>query len=361
MISIAKPLIGDAEKKAVCAVLDSGMIANGAVVTQFENAFAAYVGAKYATAATSGTTALEVALRALGIGPGDKVLTTPFSFIASTNAILYAGATPVFADILPDSFTIDPDAAEAALQADPKIKALLIVHLFGQACDMDRIMALVKKYGLLLVEDCAQAHGAAWNGKTVGTFGDAGCFSFYPTKNMTTGEGGAVVTGNEELQEKFKLLINHGMKVRYHHDIVGYNYRMTNIAGAIGLCQLEKLPEFNAKRRANAAKLSALITNPLIATPAVTPGSNHCFHQYTVRVKNGRRDDFIAHLSANQIGYGIFYPLSIPEQACYESFGFDTSYPVTDQIKTEVVSLPVHPGLTDGEVAAVAAAVNAFK
>ena len=299
MISIAKPLIGDAEKKAVCAVLDSGMIANGAVVTQFENAFAAYVGAKYATAATSGTTALEVALRALGIGPGDKVLTTPFSFIASTNAILYAGATPVFADILPDSFTIDPDAAEAALQADPKIKALLIVHLFGQACDMDRIMALVKKYGLLLVEDCAQAHGAAWNGKTVGTFGDAGCFSFYPTKNMTTGEGGAIVTDNEELQEKFKLLINHGMKVRYHHDIVGYNYRMTNIAGAIGLCQLEKLPEFNAKRRANAAKLSALITNPLIATPAVTPGSNHCFHQYTVRVKNGRRDDFVAHLSAN--------------------------------------------------------------
>lgn len=360
MISIAKPLIGEAEKKAVAEVLDSGMIANGAIVTQFENEFAAYLGAKYAVATTSGTTALEVALRSLGIGNGDKVLTTPFSFIASTNAILYAGAAPVFADILPDAFTIDPDAVEAALRADPTIKALLIVHLFGQACDMDRIMALVDRYKLILIEDCAQAHGAAWNGKPVGTFGDAGCFSFYPTKNMTTGEGGMVVTNREDLRDTAKLLINHGMKIRYHHDIIGYNYRMTNIAGAIGLCQLKRLPEFNARRRANAAELNRRIANPRVVAPFVVPGSDHCFHQYSVLIEDGLRDEFTAFLSANEVGFGVFYPFTIPEQRCYASFGFRTDYPVSDRIKTQIVSLPVHPGLTSDEIAVVARVVNAF-
>ncbi len=361
MINIAKPHLGEEEKKAVAAVLDSGMIANGAVVTQFENEFAAYIGAKHAIATTSGTTALEVALRALGIGAGDKVLTTPFSFIASTNSIVYVGATPVFADILPDTFTIDPAAIEAELKADPKIKALLIVHLFGQACDMDRIMELVKKYNLLLIEDCAQAHGARWNGKMAGTFGDASCFSFYPTKNMTTGEGGAVLTDREDVAEKCRLLINHGMKVRYHHDIIGYNYRMTNLSAAIGLCQLAKLPDFNAKRRANAAKLSRLITNPLIVTPVIDPKSDHCFHQYSILVQDGHRDEFTAYLSANGIGFGIFYPLSIPEQACYAEFGFKTDYPVTDRVKTEVVSLPVHPSLSDADIETIAAVANQFQ
>lgn len=361
MISIAKPQIGAAEKQAVAAVLDSGMIANGAIVTQFENEFAEYIGAKHTVATTSGTTALEVALRALGIGAGDKVLTTPFSFIASTNAIIYAGATPVFADIDPDTFLIDPDAIETALATDPSIKALLIVHLFGQACNMDRIMAIVKKHNLLLIEDCAQAHDAKWNGKTVGTFGDAGCFSFYPTKNMTTGEGGAVVTDRSNVHDHARLLINHGMKVRYHHDIIGYNYRMTNIAGAIGRCQLERLPKFNESRRAHAAILDAEITNPLITTPKTIARAEHVYHQYTVRVAENRRDDFTKHLSDNGIGFGVFYPLSIPEQACYADRGFQTVYPVTDRVKREVVSLPVHPGLSNDEVRTVARVINEFR
>ena len=233
MIAIAKPFLGEEEKQAVGSVIDSGMIACGAVVEEFERRFAAYTGAAHGIATTSGTTALEVALRALGIGPGDKVLTTPFSFIASTNSIVYTGATPVFADIDPRTFNISVDQIEKKLAEQPDIKALLIVHLFGQACDMDPLLDVVKKHGLLLVEDCAQAHGAMYKGRRVGTFGDAAAFSFYPTKNMTTGEGGMMLTPHQEVAEKARLLINHGMKVRYHHDIVGYNYRMTNMAASI--------------------------------------------------------------------------------------------------------------------------------
>lgn len=361
MINIAKPLMGPEEKQAVLDVLDSGMIACGSVVSEFEKEFAEYLGIEYCTATTSGTTALEVGLRALGIGKGDTVITTPFSFIASTNAIVYTGATPVFAEIDPDTFLIDPGSIEKALEEHPEAKALLIVHLFGLACDMDAIMEIVRKHDLLLIEDCAQAHGAEWKGKKAGTFGNAGCFSFYPTKNMTTSEGGAVVTHDAETNRKCRLLINHGMEVRYHHDEIGYNYRMTNIAGAIGRCQLKKLEGFNETRRAHAAYLNEHIENPLVETPVEPEGAKHVFHQYTVKVALGQRDAFLRHLEANGIGYGVFYPLSIPEQKCYASMGFQTEWPVTDTIKQQVVSLPVHPGLTDEEVAEVARVVNEFK
>lgn len=360
MISIAKPVIGDEEKKAVMDVLDSGMIACGSVVSEFEKAFADYMGMKYCTAMTSGTVALEVALRALGIGEGDVVITTPFSFIASTNSIIYTGATPVFADIDPRTFNIDPLEIEKTLALHPEAKALLIVHLFGLSCDMDAILGIVKKHHLLLIEDCAQSHGALWNGKPVGTFGDAGCFSFYPTKNMTTGEGGAVLTHNEETDKRCKMLINHGMEIRYHHDIIGYNHRMTNICGAIGLCQLKKLDEFNKIRISNAAYLSANIKNPLITVPFVPEKARHVFHQYTVKVQSDRREAFIHHLEANGVGYGVFYPLSIPEQKCYADRGFVTAWPVTDLVKKSVVSLPVHPSLTEQELEEVVRVVNAF-
>ena len=361
MINIAKPLMGAEEKQAVLDVLDSGMIACGSIVSEFEKEFAAYLGTEHCIATTSGTTALEVGLRALGIGKGDTVLTTPFSFIASTNSIIYTGATPVFAEIDPDTFLIDPGSIEKALEEHPETKALLIVHLFGLTCDMDAIMEIAGKHKLLLIEDCAQAHGAAWKGRKAGTFGDVGCFSFYPTKNMTTSEGGAVVTHNAETARRARLLINHGMEIRYHHDEIGYNYRMTNICGAIGRCQLKKLEGFNEARREHAFYMNSHIDNPLIETPVEPDNARHVFHQYTVKVALGQRDAFIKHLEANGIGYGIFYPLSIPEQKCYADRGFETEWPVTDTVKQQVVSLPVHPGLTDEEVAEVVRVVNSFR
>ena len=358
MIHIAKPQIGQEEKDAVCRVLDSGMIANGSVVTEFEQKFASYVGLGHGIATTSGTTALEVAFRALGIGAGDKVLTTPFSFIATANSIIYDGATPVFADVDPETYNLDPKKAEQVLNTVPGIKAILVVHLFGRSCDMDAFAALAKKYDVLLVEDCAQCHGSTWKGRMAGSFGAASCFSFYPTKNMATGEGGMVLTDSSEVAKKCRLLINHGMEVRYYHDIIGYNYRMTNIAAAIGLCQLEKLDSMNANRRKAAAYYDANIKNELIITPK--PDEGHVYHQYTIRVINGQREAFIEHLSSRQIGYGVFYPLTIPEQKCYKSYGFETDFPAADMLKNQVVSLPVHPGLADDEIKQVAEAVNAF-
>ena len=361
MIPIGKPLIGDEEKKAVMDVLDSGMIASGSVVHAFENEFAEFIGAKACIATTSGTTALEVGLRALGIGPGDKVLTTPFSFIASTNSILYTGAEAVFADIDPRTFNLSAQAVEKALRENAGIKALQIVHLFGQACNMDELMPLVEKYHLILIEDCAQSHGALWKGKAVGTFGSLGCFSFYPTKNMTTGEGGAVVTSDPDLEKQCRLLINHGMEVRYYHDQIGYNYRMTNLAAAIGRCQLKKLDAFNQTRIQTAAYFSQHISNPLVSVPFVLEGAKHIFHQYTLKIADGRRDDFVRHLETRNIGYGVFYPLTIPEQKCYADRGFPIRWQAADAVKQQVVSLPVHPALSQSDKDAIVEAVNQFR
>lgn len=360
MIPIAKPNINDEEKKAVLDVLDSGMIASGEVVRTFSEEFAAYTGAAHCVMTNSGTSALEIALRALGIGPGDKVLTTPFSFIASTNAIVYCGATPVFADIDRETFNISPEAIENALKRDPEIKTLLIVHLFGLPCDMDRIMPLVQRYQLNLVEDCAQAHGAEWNGQKVGTFGKAGCFSFYPTKNMTTGEGGAVVTNDASIARRASLLINHGMEVRYHHDIIGYNARMTNLSAAIGLVQLSKLDRANAVRRANAAYYDVYIDHPGIELPITLNPARHVYHQYTLRVLNEQRDRLVQKLTAEGIGYGIFYPLTIPEQRCYQGMNLSGAWAVADRVKQEVVSIPVHPALSRSDLEAVVKVINNF-
>lgn len=360
MINIARPFIGQEEKDAVMKVMDSGMIACGSVVADFEKAFAGYTGAKHGIATTSGTTALEVALRAMGIGSGDKVITTAYSFIASTNSIIYAGATPVFVDIDRRTFDVDINAVEDCLKKNPDAKALQVVHLFGQACDMDAIMTLAKKYGVLVVEDCAQAHGAKWNGKNAGTFGDAAAFSFYPTKNMTTGEGGIVLTNDDALADKVRMLINHGMKIRYTHDIVGYNYRMTNIAGAIGLEQLKRLDGFNDARRRHAAYYNNHIKNDGVDIPYVDEHAYHVYHQYTVKVKEGRRDDMTRLFEEKGVGYGVFYPFSIPEQPCYREMGFQTAYPVTDEIKGQVLSIPVHPALTEEDVKTVADVINSF-
>ncbi len=361
MINIAKPVITEDEKKAVMDVLDSGMLSSGAVTTEFEKEFAAYMHSQNCITTTNGTNALETADRAIGLKAGDMVITTPFSFIASTNSIVYTGAKPVFADIDPRTFNIDPKKIEEALEENPGAKALQIVHLYGNPCSMDAIMALVEKYHVILIEDCAQAHGAMWHGKHVGTFGKAGCFSFYPTKNMTTGEGGAVLTDDADIADLSRLIINHGMETRYYHDMIGYNFRMTNIAAAIGLCQLKKLDGFNQKRIRNAAYYTKNISNPLVEKPYVEEGAHAVFHQYTLKIALGRREDFIRHLQSHGIGYSIFYPVSIPEQRCYHEFNFKTDYPVTDLIKQQVISIPVHPSLSQDDLDQVVETVNSFK
>ncbi|MCX7745948.1 MAG: DegT/DnrJ/EryC1/StrS family aminotransferase [Clostridia bacterium] len=361
MIYISKPLIGQEEIDAVINVIKSGALASGSVVTEFENEFSNYLKASYAVATSSGTTALEIALKASGIGKGDKVLTTPFSFIASTNAILYAGANPVFADIDEKTYNISADSIEKALISESDIKALLIVHLYGQSCDMDKILEITKKYNLVLIEDCAQAHGAEWKGKKAGTFGDAAAFSFYPTKNMTTSEGGMVVTNKSEIASTAKLLINHGMETRYYHQRIGYNYRMTNISAAIGLCQLKKLDLFNTTRRKNAAFFDTNITNPKLVLPYTSLDGKHVYHQYTLKVKDGLRNKLADYLHKHEVGYGIYYPLSIPQQHCYRNFDFNKNYPVTDRIKEEVLSIPVHPALTVDEKETIVKVLNGFQ
>lgn len=360
MIPIARPIIGDSEKTNIMKVMESGILASGTYVEEFEKAFASYNGSAHGIAASNGTTALHLALLAAGIKEGDKVLTTPFTFIASSNAILYCGAIPVFADIERDTFNIDPGDIRRKLEEDPEIKGLLIVHLYGCPCKMDEIMELVEEYDLILIEDCAQAHGAEYKGRKIGTFGKVAAYSFYPTKNMTTGEGGMVLTDDEEVAARARLLVNHGSKIRYYHEELGYNYRMTNLAAGIGLGQLEKLEDFNKKRRENAAYLSAGLEDlAWLEVPFIPADCKHVFHQYTVKVEE--RDRFIAYLQEKGIGYGIHYPLPVYRQPIYEKMGYGgVSLPVTEELTEKVVSLPVHPDLSKEDLETIVEVVRSF-
>ncbi|RCW43826.1 MULTISPECIES: DegT/DnrJ/EryC1/StrS aminotransferase family protein [unclassified Halanaerobium] len=361
MIPIAKPVITGAEKSRVLEVMDSGMLASGRYVKDFSQRFAEFIGSRYGTATSSGTAALHTALLAAGIKEGDKVATTPFTFIASSNSILYTGAEPVFVDINPATYNIDADKLELKLQSDPEISAVLIVHLYGLSCDMDRIMELVEKYNLILIEDCAQSHGAEYKGKRVGTFGDASIFSFYPTKNMTTGEGGIVLTDSEKIYNKAASIINHGQKEKYYHDRLGYNFRMTNIAAAVGLAQLEKLPEFNISRIENAALFDQEFSElDWIKTPTVPEKRKHVYHQYTVRVKD--RDRFADYLTEKGIGYGIHYPLTVNKQPYYKKLGCaELKFAEAEKAAEEVISLPVHPALSDAELEQIVEAVKNYR
>jgi perosamine synthetase len=352
VIPIARPRMGEDEKAQVWAAMDSGSLAQGPRVRAFEEAFAAFVGADHAVAASSGTTALHLAMLGYGIGPGDEVVTVPFTFIASANSILYTGARPVFVDIDERDFTMDPALVEAAIT--PRTKAIMPVSLYGQPAQMDVITEIAERHGLAVVEDACQAHGAAIGGRRSGTWG-AGTFSFYPTKNMTTGEGGMLTTNDGELAERVRLLREHGMKVRYHHDIVGYNFRMTDIAAAIGLAQLPKLDGFNDRRRAIAARYDAELRG--VVTPTVRDGVTHVYHQYTILVRE--RDVFAERLKERGVGTAIYYPIPVHRQKPFLALGYgDDVMPVTDRLTAEVLSIPVHPSLTDDEVATVIGAVN---
>lgn len=356
-VPIAKPIIGEEEIENVVEVLKSGMIAQGPKVMEFEEKFANWIGAKYGIATNSGTSALHVALLACGIGEGDEVITTPFTFIASGNAIVYTGATPVFADIDLDTYTIDPDKIEDLIT--DKTKAILPVQLYGQAADMDKIREIAEKHDLKIIEDAAQAHGAEYNGEKVGTLGDMACFSFYPTKNMTTSEGGMITTDDEELAKKAQMFRAHGASERYHHDEIGYNFRMTDIAAAIGLAQLKVIDEFNDKRIRNANYLNEQLKDVEgIVTPKSPDNYKHVYHQYTILVEKGNRDEWVEFLTNKGIGTGIHYPIPLYNQPIYKKLGIEGDCPLAEKAADNVISLPVHPSLTKEDLDLVVDAVK---
>ena len=351
MIPISRPLIGQEEKDAVISVLESGQLAQGPRVLEFEEHFAAFCGVRHAIATSSGTTALVAALLAHGIGPGDEVITTPFTFVASANSILATGAKPVFADIDEDSYNIDPGLVAA--QITSRTRAILPVHLYGYPCDMDAIMQIAESHGLAVIEDACQAHGAAIRGQKVGSFG-TGCFSFYPSKNMTTAEGGMITTDDDEIAERTRLIRNHGQSETYHHVAPGYNFRMTELQAALGLVQLDKLPEWTRKRIENASYLSERLSN--VPTPQVREGYLHVYHQYTVRVERDR-DVALEKLAAAGISARVYYPLPVHQQPFYRRLGFEDSLPVAERMSQEVLSLPVHPSLTEEDLDRIASEV----
>ena len=356
-VSIAKPIIGDEEIENVVEVMKSGMIAQGPKVEEFEQKFADWVGAEYGIAVNSGTAALHTALLACGIGPEDEVITSPFTFIASGNSILYTGAKPVFADIDLKTYTLNPDAIEGLITENTK--AILPVQLYGQSANMDRINEIAEKHGLMVIEDAAQAHGATCNGKKVGSIGDMSCFSFYPTKNMTTSEGGIITTDDEDLAENARVFRAHGASVRYHHDEIGYNFRMTDIAAAIGLAQLDKIDGFNEKRIENANYLNEGLKDvDGIVTPYCAYGSKHVYHQYTIRVEKGDRDDWVDIINDCGVGTGIHYPIPLYNQPIYRSLGVEGNCPNAEIAADNVISLPVHPSLTKDDLDLVIEAVK---
>lgn len=359
MIPIARPIIGEDEITAVAAVLRSGFLVQGRKVEQFEQEFADFVDVKHAIAVNSGTAALHMALLTHGIGVGDEVITSPFTFIASANAILFTGARPVFADIEEETFNIAPDSIAGKIT--PRTKAVMPVHLYGQPCDMRRVINVAQEHSLIVVEDACQAHGAEYEGKKAGSFG-TGCFSFYATKNMTTGEGGMITTNDSDIARKARMIRTHGQSQRYFHEVFGYNYRMTDIAAAIGLCQLGKLEEFNHKRMGNAEFLTESLNGIKgLIPPKVKHNVKHIFHQYTVRITQDfgiSRDELRQKLIDKGVGTEIYYPLPVHKQPLYQKMGYDDHLPNSEAAAREVISLPVHPSLTEEELRNVVRAVQ---
>lgn len=341
MLTISAPVIKAEEISEVVKVLKSGNIAEGHKVKEFESAFADLIKSKFAVATNTGTAALHMALLAHNIGPGDEVITTPFSFVATASSILMTGAKPVFVDIN-SSLNINPDEIEKAITS--KTKAILPVHLFGLAADMDLINKIAIKHKLVVIEDAAQAHGAKYSdGSLVGSK-NTSCFSLYATKNITTAEGGIITTNNEKIYQKLLLLKNHGSRKKYCHEILGFNYRMTDIAAAIGVAQLKIIKGLNSKRMDNALFLSKALNLKGIDLPVLTTG--RVFHQYTIRINKDfpiSRDRVIEILVQNNVQVGIFYPIPIHKQPLFKNYKNNFSLKKSEKASEEVISLPIHP------------------
>jgi dTDP-4-amino-4,6-dideoxygalactose transaminase len=353
VIPAAQPIIGDEERQAVDRVMRSGMLAQGPEVAAFEEEFSqAVVDGRQCVAVNSGTSALHLSLLAAGIGPGDEVIVPSFTFAATANSVAMTGATPVFADIEPDYFCLDPRAVEAAVT--PRTTAIMPVHMYGHPAAMDELSAICERHGLLLLEDAAQAHAASLHGRPVATWGVAGSFSFYPTKNMTSGEGGMVVTDDADLARKVRLLRNQGQERRYENEIVGLNNRMTDLHAAIGRVQLTKLGGWTQARQENAKALDSGLEG--VVTPPVAPGATHVYHQYTIRVVDQDRDRFQQELAERGVGSGVYYP--IPNHLL-PAYARPEELPVTAMVAEQCLSLPVHPSLTSKDLEQIVDAVNA--
>lgn len=344
-------MMGEEEKALVLSAMASGQLAQGPQVEEFERRFAAFTGAPYAVATSSGTTAIHLALLAAGIGPGDEVITVSFTFTATASPILHVGARPVFVDVDPMTFTMDPRRIAEAIT--PRTRAIIPVSLYGHPPDMPAILGIARQHGLFVLEDASQAHGASLAGTRSGGWG-AGVFSFYPTKNMTTGEGGIITTHDEALAERARLLRQHGMRERYRPEILGYNFRMTDIGASIGLAQLPKLPAWNARRREIAARYDAELQG--VGCPSVRADVEHVYHQYTIRV--ARRAEFQPQLAERGVGSNVYYPVPVHHQVPFRDIAGDRELPVTDRLTEDIMSIPVYPNLTDAEVDTVISGVN---
>jgi dTDP-4-amino-4,6-dideoxygalactose transaminase len=342
------PLRGEF-RAAIEEVIESGAFAGGPFVARFEENFAAYCNCRHALGVGSGTEALWLALLALGVGPGDEVVTVPSTFMATAEAITYCGAKLVFVDIDERTYTMDPAGLEEAITI--QTKAIIPVHLFGQPADMDPILKIARTHGLFVIEDAAQAHGAEYKGRRVGSLGDAGCFSFYPGKNLgALGEAGAVVTNNDELQEKIRILRDHGQIRKYHHTMIGWNCRMDGIQAAVLGIKLRHLEKGNELRRSHAAQYDRAF-EPLeeVVTPYEDPYARHVYHIYAVRVRE--RDEVIRRLEKTGIACGIHYPVPIHLQEAYQNLGYEEgAFPIAEQAAKEFVSLPMFPELTPAQI-----------
>ncbi len=349
-IPLAKPQVKRSERQAVNRVLKSLSLAQGPEVRSFESEFSKFVGERECVAVNSGTSALHLCLIALGIGPEDEVIVPSFTFAATANVVSLVGAKPVFIDIDPKTYCLEPTQLEGAITA--KTKAIIAVHLYGLPADMHRICQIAKKHSLLVIEDAAQAHIAAIETKVVGTFGDAAAFSFYPTKNMTSGEGGMAVLKEIEDARMCRLLRNQGMEKKYQNEIVGFNLRMTDIHAAIGRVQLRKLTKMTEKRIENATFLSRNLMTESV--PFVPLGYKHVFHQYTVRISHGR-EAFSEKLADQGIGNDVYYPTQVHK---LPSFNESVNLKSTEQATQEVLSLPVHPGLSKRDLNRIVSTFN---
>jgi perosamine synthetase len=361
-IPIAKPVIGSEEVEAVAEVLRSGFLTQGESVRKFEDQFSEYIGVGNSVAVCNGTVALDLAMKALALPKDGEVIVPAFTFIASANSVLYQNLRPRFADVDPRTFNIDPDELQEKI--NPKTEAVMGVHLYGQPFDLKAVSDICQDHDLVMIEDAAQAHGAEFQGKKAGSFG-IGCFSFYPTKNMTTGEGGMITTSDDEMAARLRLLRNHGDRGKYNHVALGYNYRMTNIHAALGLVQLGRLEGLNKKRIDNAQFYNDHIRIKGLTLPQKAAAARHVYNQYVVRVEDDfplKRDSLMEILQSKGIGSAVHYPMPLYRQPFYRDLGLDKEVcPVAEEVSGKVLSLPVHPSLRPEDRSYVAEIINGIQ